>query len=212
MDQDILYSIICISRGRPLKLARLITSVFDENSNPASAEMLIRFDDDDELSLNFYKKDDIFKKYKNIRVFSGPRFGYSRTRIIKVNLYAQAKGEFLINIADDCYMCNGYDKTLLPHKGQSAVVGWRARLAITRKAYETYEFIRTDGGIDSIHGDQALMNFARQQNIYKHTHKIFAHPREENDQTKLEGCYGGWKLSDLSILKIPDKEITQNEN
>ena len=201
-NDKICYSVILMSRKRPLRLKECIESVFNMACFPDNVEILVRVDQDDKLTLDFCKDDSIFKN-KTIRVFSGPKIGLLMGRIMLKRLCENTRGDFIVPIADDCFMVNEWDKILLPYKGKVAVLGNGPRIAITRLAYEKYDFIKDFGGENTLKLDYKLYRFAMKNKIFIEIPKLFGHTEIE-DQTKLDN---EWQLQNLELLRIPDTEI-----
>jgi len=209
---NINFSFVLASRNRPLHLKHSISCIYDNAQFPDNVEILIRFDDDNQLSLDFYKTDDIFRKYKNIRVFVGPRLGWAHNRTIYTRLCTMTKGDFIFHWADDNYMFKkDWDAFLLQFKGQTAVIGYRSRCVITRQAYDKYQYIRECGMGHIVGGflyDAQIKRCAARDQIYIGIEKLWHTKKNMKDTTRMDGAYGGWVLNDLSLLDVPDREIT----
>ena len=206
---EINYSFILPSRGRPQLLQRSLRSIYENAHYPDKAEALVRIDEDDQLSLDFVKTNSIFYDY-NIRVFVGPRLGYSYLWVIHKNLYTLTKGAFIIPYGDDCSMrWPNWDDGWLPYKDSIAVLGQKYIHGFTRKAYEKYSFLRECGEDPrSVAIDADLYAIACREGIFiceKNFWRIQS--QHLNDQTEKEGAGGGWRLNDLSLLQVPDKEL-----
>ncbi len=202
MDNKILISFLIVTRKRVLPLKRAIDAAYNLARYPGKVECLIGVDNDDEETLEFIKTDEIFKKYKNIRVFSGPRVGYRNLFLFLRELFRYSIGEILVPIADDCFVVKKhYDKIFLLYKDKSIIVGYRCRMAINRKAIEKYDFVKEYFNIKHpLDGDGGLFKRAFREGIYKTIEPWYSH-KEKRDDTYREGRQGKWKLEDLGIIE-----------
>jgi len=197
---------VMASRGRSSALKQNIPLIYDLAKYPDNIEVLIRFDNDDKESLYFYKNDEIFKKYKNIKIFVGPRWGYKYIPLCISQLFAETRGDIISAIADDSVTAlQDWDEKLLQFKDQIAVMGWRARNCFTRKAYDKYEFLQTFA-FGRAAADQLVWRWACKKGIFIRTGKSWA-KTVIKDQTYREGAQGEWSLSDKDLLDVPMKEL-----
>lgn len=200
MTKEILTSIVTCTRLRTSWLKRAMDGFFNLAKYPDKIEYLISVDDDDEETINFAKTDDIFKKYKNIKVFISPRIGREHLWLIFRDFFKMARGDIIIPYADDnLVFLPEWDEFFLQYKDEVALIGWRARLVITKKAIEEDECIRNFGWKFN-GGDTHLFKYACSKGIYKAIDKWSA-KSVPNDIVQKEGYWpGGWSLKDLSIL------------
>ena len=99
-----LISLLCPSRGRPKKLARLIKSIANTATIPSRIEILIYVDDDDPEKFEYILShknlvlDPLISKLKNIDLFVDQPF---RTPILNNILSDRAQGNILMITNDD---------------------------------------------------------------------------------------------------------------
>lgn len=163
---------------------------------------MIRVDDDDLDTINSFTPSFCGEYRKYIRMYSGPRVGHMNSWMLFSKLGGTSTGDILLPFSDDCDPCfREWDNFLLQYKDRALVVGWRARMAFTRLAFNKYEEVRTVGHfIKGRYGEDVnLMYFALENNFFCRIKRLWRRA-QPHDQTQLDGAYGKWKLNDLSIL------------
>jgi len=193
----ILTSFLIPTRKRVLPLKRAIESTYEMAMYPEKVECIVGMDNDDDETLEFVKTDKIFKKYKSIRVFSGPRIGYVYIGLILRELFKHSVGKILVGWADDCFVVEkDYDKIFKEYENDSVIIGNRCRMAVNRKAIEEYDFVKKFFNEKHVlRPDGVLFRQAWKEGIYKSINAWYSH-RHHGGRGAL-----GWKLEDLSIIE-----------
>ena len=201
MNNKILISFLIPTRQRVALLKRAIESTYNMAKYPEKIECIIGMDSNDDETLNFVKTDEIFKKYKNIRVFSGPRIGYEYIGLILRELFKYSIGEILVGWADDCFVVkNHYDKIFILYKDKPIIIGHRCRMAVSRKAIKKYDFVKKFFNEKHVYRpDGVLFRQAWREGIYKTIESWYSHGGRR-DNIYREGHQGKWKLGDLNII------------
>jgi len=189
-------SVLIVSRGRKEKLEYYLHKLYSKAKHPELVETLIRVDDDDLDTINSFTPSFCGEYRKYIRMYSGPRVGYSHSWMLVQKLGEMSTGDILFPLADDCDPCfNEWDDFLLQYKDKAVVIGWRARIVFTRLAFNKYEEVRTYGhSIHGPHGDDSnLMHFALHNNFFCRIKRLWR-KAQPSDQTQKDGWTGGFKL------------------
>lgn len=201
MDKKIFISIILVTRKRVNLLKENIRLVYERAAYPDNIEYFIGIDNDDNETLDFIKTDEIFKKYKGIRVFSGPRVGHHNCYLFFREFLLLCKGEIIVPMADDLHIRKkGWDEIALKYKNEAVVLGWRARMAFTRKAIEKYDCVRDYFQKKHIRKiDSNLWKKAHKEGFYRVIAQRWAVNNRflETEKSRKER---NWRLKDLSIL------------
>jgi len=196
--REIDISCFSCSRGRVELLKESITRMFELANHPEKIEYVVRIDCDDDDTIHFLTKDEYLKRYKNIRVYVGPRVGYGYSHLVFKQLLKVLRGDIFCPYSDDSMMRGeGYDDRWRKFKGQTVVFGKQARLAFTREAVDSHPIIANWN--DSFSGgDGAIWKYACAEGIYKKTYKLWG-KKQPIDQVHKD-AKEGWKPADLSIL------------
>jgi len=94
------FSIILPTRGRKEPLLKSIQSLLDQADNPDKIEVLLGMDNDDVDSVE-YVKAEILPKYKNVKLYMFPSYGYGKLNMYANSLAALSTGYWLILFNDD---------------------------------------------------------------------------------------------------------------
>lgn len=114
---NILVSFLIVSRGRFNGLLKAINSIINTASNTKRVEILIRFDEDDEKSLN--RLSELPTNNITIHTVIGKKYGYEFLHKYVNELCLDANGEFFAWFNDDCIIeSNGWDDIIDKYKGQ----------------------------------------------------------------------------------------------
>jgi len=195
-------SVIISSRGRKEKLEYHLHKLYSLAKYPELVETFIRVDDDDSDTINSFTSSFCGEYRKYIRMYSGPRVGFKYLWLLFSQLAEKSTGDLLLPFGDDCNPCfKEWDDFLLQYKDKALVVGWRARMAFTRLAFNQYEEVRTAGhSVKGRYGEDVNLMFFAIENNFFHRIKRLYRKDQPLDQIQQEGRSGGWKLKDLSIL------------
>ena len=106
MAENKIVSVICPSRGRPVRLRTMMQSALVTAREPENIEFCVWIDSDD----NSYEELIASNEFKNLRVLSGPRQSLSA---MYNNLLIIATGDYLLWVGDDVeFRTSNWDKTI----------------------------------------------------------------------------------------------------
>ncbi len=196
---EIAITVSIMSRGRRDGLKDTILRFFQWSKHPEQIELFVLLDDDDDESINMMMTDEDIKKYKTMKLFLGPRVGFHNFSGWMKFVYSIAQGDVIVPAADDFKVnMKNWDEVFLQFRDEPAYIGWRARLALTRKAIEQHEFFTEGWKLEGADGH--MFEYAREHNLYRRVGKWFG-KAHYNDKTS-DDHYGEnkWELEDKSIL------------
>lgn len=187
------------SRGRPELLKQSIKSAYGLSKYKDRNEYLLRVDDDDIDTIDLLRSDNYFKQIKNLRIFIDKRVGYEYLWYIYKKFFSISKGVILFVICDDLHIIlKDWDEKFYTYKDKEFVMSYRARLILTKKVIDKYEYIR-DWTSKTIRADENIWRYALKNNFHIHIENWF---RKNNpiDIIKNEGVFGGWRLKDKTVV------------
>jgi len=112
-----LVSILIPSRGRFDELLKAIQSIISTTKKLQDIEIIIRFDDDDDSSLN--RLGELPTAKVDINTMIGTRHGYIALHKYVNEMCAEAKGRFLFMFDDDCIISTkNWDNIVRKHLGE----------------------------------------------------------------------------------------------
>lgn len=198
MSDGIDISCFSCSRKRPQLLKDSILKMYDLANRPENIEYVVRIDDDDLETKELLLEDDELKAYEQIRIYIGPRVGYTFLWLLFKQLMEVLRGDIFVPYTDDSLMVlDGWDDIFLQFRGKPVVIGYRGRMVYTREVVQEHSIIRdwnnTTGGTDD-----RIRHVATRGNFYVPIQNWYQ-KRQPRDETNRE-AQGAWRLKDLSIL------------
>ena len=188
MANDIDISVFICSRKRIEGLREAVESTYTLASHPERVQVLLRVDEDDPTTV-FFATEELSKKYPFLEVIVGVPFDFKDLWMVYRDLAALCTGDIIVPFTDDYLVgSKGWDDHLLGFREDCLVVSAYARLAITRKAYDKYEYIRNmTGKNDAL--DQRIVIFAKENRCYKRVNKWYVRnckaPESLEDRIKI---------------------------
>jgi len=177
-ENQIIYSIYSMSRGRQQGLKRLINSVFENAKNPKCVEIVVYIDDDDWATRKLYEGE--YKDNPNIVFIMGTRVGYLGWRLVWDKFYEYLRGDVFMAIPDDCWVIlKHFDEVYYKFKDQAVVFGpnrgrYRCRFGYTRKLVEQDEYIRNYANPNPIQkADRYIADYAISNGFYVKTSNMY---------------------------------------
>ena len=190
-----LCSVLIPSRGRPERLIKAIDSVFATADDPEQIEVSLRFDDDDQVSLDRMAE---FRSY-NIWVYIGPRKnGYYSLDEFYTHMAEQTDADWVWLMNDDAVIeGDGWD-TQLAEIPTDGVIVQPELYQLGFSKYWTHE-----GGAFPIFPNRCWRKFGLQQ---------MPHPVDTEMDKLLRS--NGWTtqfLKGVGVIHDRDSEALENE-